>query len=257
MNQRALNNMRLQTVADYWVRQVPDRDMARKCAWDQAEREGLQFDRKEINAAIRRAWNRTPDEERDALLTWESPASARPQKSLASSHTRAIHMWDTHFIGRSTGRAEGSTSQCGQTGETPSPAASPGASWWEDPYRGDFDPGKQQQSDRAWPPITAPRCGPSADQFHQPLPMRVREPMIHRFLQPRTGEIWIAKGAVEPAADPDSTPATMDVMRVVEHTPARSRLCVTSRASLTDARVIRPPRRRRNRQLRARRDERS
>jgi len=68
MNWRAQQSLRLQTIAEHWVRQVPDRELARRCAWDQAEREGLQFDRKEVNAAIRRAWNRTPDEERDALL---------------------------------------------------------------------------------------------------------------------------------------------------------------------------------------------
>jgi hypothetical protein len=90
MNQRALDSMRLQTVADYWVRATPDRDLARKCAWDQAEREGLQFDRKEVNAAIRRAWNRTPDEERDALLTASTahlargPSDARDRKAHAA-----------------------------------------------------------------------------------------------------------------------------------------------------------------------------
>jgi hypothetical protein len=68
MHWRAQQNCRLQTIAEYWVRQVPDRGLAGQCAWDQAEREGLQFDRKEINAALRRAWNRTPDAERDALL---------------------------------------------------------------------------------------------------------------------------------------------------------------------------------------------
>ena len=55
MNWRAQQSLRLQTIADYWVRQVPDRGLARRCAWDQAEREGLQFDRKAINAALRRA----------------------------------------------------------------------------------------------------------------------------------------------------------------------------------------------------------
>lgn len=81
MNQQTQANLRFQKIAEYWVRQVPDPELARKCAWDEAEREGLRFDRKEINAALRRAWNRTPDEEREAARegwTAARPASSRP-----------------------------------------------------------------------------------------------------------------------------------------------------------------------------------
>ncbi len=91
MNRRAQQSCRLQAIAEYWVRQVPDRELARKCAWDQAEREGLQFDRKQINAAIRRAWNLTPDEERDALLAASTahlerrPSEAPDRRASASS----------------------------------------------------------------------------------------------------------------------------------------------------------------------------
>ena len=81
MNQRAQENLRLHKIAEYWVRQVPDYELARKCAWEEAETEGLRFDRKEINAVLRRAWNRTPDDVRDAVREGWTPggtASSRP-----------------------------------------------------------------------------------------------------------------------------------------------------------------------------------
>jgi hypothetical protein len=68
MSDLASEAMRLQTIADYWVRATfGDYTMARGCAWNQAEEEGLRFDRKQINAAMRRAWNRLPDAEREEL----------------------------------------------------------------------------------------------------------------------------------------------------------------------------------------------
>ena len=76
--------MRLQRIADYWVRSVPDRELARKCIWDEAGRAGLPFDRKQINEALRRAWNRTPDDERDALLAATTPAGPTPADAGAS-----------------------------------------------------------------------------------------------------------------------------------------------------------------------------
>ena len=88
MNWRAQQNLRLQKLAEYWVRQVPDRELVRKCVWDQAEREGLQFDRKEINAALRRAWNRTPDEERDALMA--AATAAEPTSGIAGASSSYV-----------------------------------------------------------------------------------------------------------------------------------------------------------------------
>jgi hypothetical protein len=88
VNQRAQHNLRLQKIAEYWVRQVPDRELVRKCAWDQAEREGLQFDRKEVNAALRRAWNRTPDEERDALMA--ATTAAEPTSAIVGASSSYV-----------------------------------------------------------------------------------------------------------------------------------------------------------------------
>ena len=88
MNQRAQHNLRLQKIAEYWVRQVPDRELVRKCAWDQAEREGPQFDRKEVNAALRRAWNRTPDEERDALMA--ATTAAEPTSAIVGASSSYV-----------------------------------------------------------------------------------------------------------------------------------------------------------------------
>ena len=77
--------MRLQKIAEYWVRSVLDPELARKCAWDEAEREGLRFDRKAINAALRRTWNRTPDDVRDTLRESSTPAGLTPADARASS----------------------------------------------------------------------------------------------------------------------------------------------------------------------------
>lgn len=75
MNDRARETMRLQTIARYWVRAgLLDFELARKCAWDEAEREGLRFDRKEMNAALRRAFNCLTDAERDEMY----PTIVRP-----------------------------------------------------------------------------------------------------------------------------------------------------------------------------------
>ncbi len=68
MNDRALESMRLQTIARYWVRVgLGDYSLARKGARDQADEEGLRFTQKEVNAAVRRAFNRLSDTEREEL----------------------------------------------------------------------------------------------------------------------------------------------------------------------------------------------
>jgi hypothetical protein len=120
MNQRALNSMRLQTVANYWVRATPDRELARKCAWDQAEKEGLQFERKEINAAIRRAWNLTSDKERDALLT---ASTAHLTRGPSDAPDRKAHAARSP-LGSNSG---------------PSPGPSPGGTCPSDPRRPGWD----------------------------------------------------------------------------------------------------------------------
>ena len=68
MNDRALESMRLQTIADYWIRaDLKDYNLTRKCARDQADEEGLRFTQKDVNSAVRRAFNRLSDTERDEL----------------------------------------------------------------------------------------------------------------------------------------------------------------------------------------------
>jgi hypothetical protein len=57
----ALEAMRLQTIARYWVDAVGGDNwhLARRAAWSEAEKAGLRFDAKQLNAALRRAWNRS------------------------------------------------------------------------------------------------------------------------------------------------------------------------------------------------------
>jgi hypothetical protein len=63
MDQRenAQEAMRLQTIARYWVDAVgrDDWHLARKAAWNEAEDPGLRFNAKQLNAALRRAWNQS------------------------------------------------------------------------------------------------------------------------------------------------------------------------------------------------------
>lgn len=66
----ALESMALHTIAAYWVKAVaPEYRLALKCARDQADRDGLRFTQKEINTAVRRAFNRLSDREREELYT--------------------------------------------------------------------------------------------------------------------------------------------------------------------------------------------
>lgn len=59
--------MRLGQIADQWVRELPlDEALIRRVIREQADEEGLLFDARQIRTAIRRAWNRLPDEERNA-----------------------------------------------------------------------------------------------------------------------------------------------------------------------------------------------